>query len=104
MTFHNHHAPRSAVSSPAVRQPGPVTRAIRGLRPNEAPTWEQRQREIDAEERAAMRALRRRIAKAVTVAIDFLDRTEGDAELEDDETEEQHDAEAEIFVRGGQGA
>lgn len=73
---------------PAARQPGPVTRAIRGLRPNEAPTWEMRQREIDAEERAAMRALRRRVAEAVTVAIDFLDATGGDPDLESDADDE----------------
>nr|USU32905.1 hypothetical protein NG677_04180 [Methylobacterium sp. OTU13CASTA1] len=68
---------------PAARQPGPVTLAIRALRPNEAPTWEQRQREIDAEEREAMRALRRRVAKAVSDGIDFLDATGGDPDLED---------------------
>lgn len=68
---------------PAARQPGPVTRAIRGLRPNEAPTWAQRQREIEAEEREAMCALRRRVAEAVAAGIDFLDRTDGDADLED---------------------
>lgn len=68
---------------PAARQPGPVTRAIRALRPNEAPTWEMRQREIDAEERAALRALRKRVAQAVSDGIDFLNATDGDPDLED---------------------
>ena len=42
-------------------QPGPVTLAVRAMRPNEIPTWEVRQAQIDAEERAALRALRARI-------------------------------------------
>jgi hypothetical protein len=71
---------------PAARQPGPVTLAIRALRPNEAPTWEQRQREIDAEERATLRALRKRVAQAVSDGIDFLDATGRDPDLDADYT------------------
>jgi len=42
-------------------QPGPVTLAIRAMRRNEAPSWEARQAQIDAQERAALHALRLRI-------------------------------------------
>jgi len=88
-TIHTRTAPSRRVP-PAARQPGPVTRAIRGMRPNEAPTWEQRQREIDVEEREAMRALRRRVAQAVADGIDFLDATGGDPDLDADYTTTEH--------------
>lgn len=81
---------------PAARQPGPVTRAIRGLRPNEAPTWEIRQSQIAAEERATLLALRRRVAQAVADGIDFLDATGGDPDFEvtREDDEDTNDAEA----------
>lgn len=81
---------------PAARKPGPVTLAIRVLRPNEAPSWEIRQAEIAAEERAALRALRRRVAQAVADGIDFLDATGGDPDFEvtREDDEDTNDAEA----------
>lgn len=80
MSFQTYTRPRRAAVRPAVRRPGPVTLAIRGIRPNELPSWEMRQQQIEDE---ALRDLRRRVAKAVSVGIDFLDETGGDPDLED---------------------
>lgn len=64
-------------------QSGPVTKVVRAIRPSNSSTWELRQRESEAEERAAMRALRRRVAAIVMDGIAFLDETGGDPDLED---------------------
>ena len=72
--------PRRAAVSPAAI--GPVTRAIRGLRPNEMPSWEIREAEMRRQEAADLLALRRRVAKAVAQGIDFLDATEADCDAE----------------------
>lgn len=83
--FTTYTRPRRAAVSPAARlSGGPVTQAIRALRPNEMPTWEIREAEMRRQEAADMRALRRRVAKAVSAGIDFLDATGGDPDLEDD--------------------
>lgn len=84
MSFQTYTRPRRAAVSPAVRlSGGPVTRAIRALRPNEMPSWEIREAEMRRQEAADLRALRRRVAKAVAEGIDFLDATGGDPDLED---------------------
>lgn len=101
-TIHTRTAPIAPVP-PAAHQPGPVTLAIRGLRPNSLPSWEMRQRQIE-DERRALRELRERIAGRIEADIALLDRLDGEADFELDDLEEQHDAEADILVRGGQGA
>lgn len=60
MSFQTYTRPRRAAVSPAAV--GPVTRAIRGLRPNEMPSWEIREAEMRRQEAADLLALRRRIA------------------------------------------
>lgn len=72
-------------------QPGPVTLAIRGLRTNEAPSWDVRQAQINAEERAALRDLRRRIKGQIEADLNRVDRCmnvlnliDGDADVEQD--------------------
>ena len=80
-------APPPLLSSRVGQQPGPVTRAIRNLRPNELSSWELRQRQME-EEAKALRDLRRRVAKAVSVGIAFLDETGGDPDVEADDDDE----------------
>jgi hypothetical protein len=94
MSFQTYTRPRRAAVSPAAV--GPVTRAIRGLRPNEMPSWEIREAEMRRQEAADLLALRRRVAKAVAQGIDFLDATGGDPEMEDtgEDDEDTNDAEA----------
>jgi hypothetical protein len=80
---------------PAAHQPGPVTLAIRGVRPNSLPSWEMREQQIE-DERRALRELRKRVANAVTLGIAFLDETGGDPDLEatGEDDEDTHDREA----------
>ncbi|TXN27142.1 hypothetical protein [Methylobacterium sp. WL19] len=61
-----------------------MTIAIRELRSNELPSWEIREAEMRRQEAADLRALRRRVAKAVTTGIAFLDETGGDCDVEED--------------------
>jgi len=72
-------------------QLGPVTLAIRALRRNEAPSWEIRQTQINAEERAALAGLRQRIKAQIRSDLDRVDRClnalnliDGDADIEQD--------------------
>lgn len=58
MSFHHHRA-QSAPMQTVARQSGPVTLAIRAMRANEAPTWEQRELQIDAECRAPRKMCQR---------------------------------------------
>ncbi|WP_156465586.1 hypothetical protein [Methylobacterium sp. Leaf106] len=88
---------------PAAPTVGPVTRAIRGLRPNEMPSWEIREAEMRRQEAADLLALRRRVAKAVAEGIDFLDATGGDPDLEDDGDVEP-DEDANSDDQGGEDA
>lgn len=94
MTSFSFSRPRQG-ARPVAKQLGPVTRAIRALRPNEAPTWEVRQALIDAEEREALRALRKRIKAQIDSdlarvdrCLNALDLIDGDADIEQDAGEE----------------
>ncbi|CAA2102002.1 hypothetical protein MBUL_01464 [Methylobacterium bullatum] len=75
-------ARRSLLDADRDNTPGPVTLAIRGVRPNERSSSEMRQRQM-VEEAKALRDLRRRVANAVEVAIAFLDAAGGDPDFED---------------------
>ena len=61
MPFHLIRRPLIAAALPAARQPGPVTLAIRDVRPDQPSSWPLLDRQIE-EERRAIEALRRRIA------------------------------------------
>lgn len=75
---------------PAVRQPGPVTLAIRGARPHSLPSWEMREQQL-ADERRALKALRQRIEAQIDAdlarvdrCLNALDLMDGDADVEQD--------------------
>lgn len=83
MTIHQTRTTPSRRVPPAAQQPGPVTLAIRGVRPNSLPSWEMREQQIE-DERRALRELRERIASRIEADLAILDALDSDSDLEAD--------------------
>ena len=110
-TIHTRTAPSRRVP-PAAHQPGPVTLAIRALRPNAILSRDVLEAQQE-DERRALRELRERIAGRIEADLAMLDALDGDPDFEvlHEDDEDTHDAEpghdiedVTLVIRGGHAA
>lgn len=83
MTIHQTRTAPSRRVPPAAHQPGPVTLAIRALRPNTMLSRDALDVQHE-DERLALAALKARIADRIEADFALLDALDGDADLEAD--------------------